>query len=179
MELNQKYQSLLKQGIDFHTQYADKFVAELKTFGFNFMNITTNEVSIPLACLNPAYEIVKEKLHSSNYSPISSDAKVKEISNLKKYEIEQCFDLTLRALDKVLNFIYENNLKQYITRIDYISYLIGLFVYIGDTSFDTSQENAIITWCKNVEFNNLPNSKRRSIYDELLRVKNISATRVV
>lgn len=165
--------NLLPKGVDFYTLYANKFVSKLNSNGVKFSVLTT-EVSIPLACLNSAYEIVTNRAHSSNYSPIPSDAKINQICKLENYDLEKCFDLTLKAIDNVFKFVNQNNLNHYISlRIDYITYLIGLFVYIGNSTINEKQKNAIIDWCKNVNFKNESNTARRAKFDKLLAIRNL------
>lgn len=164
--------NMLVKGVDFYREYSNKFVEKLS--GASLENLFIREdtkVSIPLATLNPAYEIIKNRTHSSNCSPIPSDVKALTISNLEPVEIEAIFDMTLIALDKALSFIYDNNLTP--TRIDYLTYLTGLFVYNNNEDMNTQQKEEVINWFSNVDFTDKGNSERRDIFDKLLLIKDL------
>lgn len=53
-----------------------------------------------------------------------SDIKENQLCNLNTEKLRDCINLTLEALEKVLHFIADNDLKQP-DRVDYINYLIG------------------------------------------------------
>lgn len=71
----------------------------------------STEISIPLSALNPAYEVITNKTHSLNFSPIPSDVKASTISKLNNDEIKNIFDMTLESLDKSIDFIEETTRK--------------------------------------------------------------------
>ncbi|WP_294379087.1 cysteine desulfurase family protein [uncultured Clostridium sp.] len=82
--------NMLVKGIDFYKEYSNKFVEKLAEGSLEHLIIRKDtEVSIPLAVLNPAYEIIKNKLHSSNCSPIPSDAKGIALSKLEPDELRK------------------------------------------------------------------------------------------
>ena len=77
--------------------------------------------------------------------------------------------MTLEALDNVLDFIDDNELKKP-TRIDYINYLIGYFIFNGNDSMDKDKE-FLIKWYDTVNFTNKSNSIRRDIFTNLIYKK--------
>lgn len=164
--------NMLVKGVDFYKEYSNKFVEKLAEGSLEHLIIRKDtEVSIPLAALNPAYEIVKDKLHSSNCSPIPSDAKGIALAKLEPNELRKIFDMTLVGLEKAISFIYDNKLNP--ERIDYITYLTGLFVYNQNNDMNERQKTEIIDWFNNVNFINLGNSERREIFDKLILIKDI------
>lgn len=161
---------MLVKDVDFYKEYSNKFIERLKKYSLDKLFVKkTTEISIPLAALNPAYEVLMEKDHSNNYSPIASDAKASIISKLRKEEILNIFGMTLAALDKSIEFIEDNNLKSP-SRIDYIAYLLGLFVYLGDRGLGKNQIHQVIKWYNEVDFSNQNNGERRNAFDKLIRI---------
>ena len=123
-------------------------------------------MSIPLATLNSAFEIVSgKKKHTLNYSPIPSDTKGSFLNELEPNQLRKCFKMTLDGLEDALNFIDINSLQEP-SRIDYISYLSGYFTYNKNAS-NTSIQN-VINWYNNTNFGNKSNQERRELYNELL-----------
>ncbi|MCY7755673.1 hypothetical protein MOC99_18340 [Bacillus haynesii] len=161
---------MLVKGVDYYKEYAEKFGDKLKESGFDGLFVKkATEISIPLAALNPAYEILKQRQHSPNFSPMPSDVKASLISKLKAEELRTIFEWTLEALDKVLAFIESKHLVKP-KRIDYITYLLGAFVFLGKSKLNESQENFLIEWYGNVEFSKKDNGIRRKIFDNLIEV---------
>ena len=77
--------------------------------------------------------------------------------------------MTLDALDKALDFIKNNNVKEP-DRIDYITYLTGYFVFnAGNLSSETA--NKLVAWYNNVDFTNQSNTGRRVIFTKLIQIK--------
>lgn len=67
---------MLVKEVDYYKEYSNKFVERLDQSSLDKLFVKkATEVSIPLAALNPAYEVLKGKEHSSNFSPIPSDVK--------------------------------------------------------------------------------------------------------
>ena len=83
-------------------------------------------------------------------------------------QLLKCFNVTLEALDKVLNFIEDNNLKKH-NRSDYINYLIGYFVFHRD-EITEKQKDLLINWYNTVNFVNKSNTERRKLYANLLKL---------
>lgn len=165
---------MLIKGVDFYKEYSDKFVEKLRESSLEQLIVfKATEVSIPLAALNPAYEVLKNKDHKSNFSPMPSDVKANLISKLDKGDIRKLFDMTLDALERAVEFIEENELKLP-DRIDYVTYLLGAFVFLGnDSRISETQKEQIIEWYKNVEFSKKDNGERRRYFEELIRVRYI------
>lgn len=168
-EVQMKLTRLQVKGLDFYKEYADVFREKLELYGYDNLFVQKNtEVSIPLATLNPSFEIIlNKKHHSLNYSPIPSDAKTSIISDMEIEDLRTCFKLTLNGLDKALNFINENNLPAP-SRIDYITYLTGYFVYNRDIEITYPKKQELIDWYNTVSFSDKSNSERREIFDSLL-----------
>ena len=77
----------------------------------------------------------------------------------------KCFSLTLDALDKVIDFVEDNDLK-IPSRIDYINYLLGYFIFNNDI-WDTNKDS-LIKWYDTVDFTNKSNTERRDIFTDLI-----------
>ncbi|MDS9996538.1 GmrSD restriction endonuclease domain-containing protein [Bacillus atrophaeus] len=158
---------MLEKGVDFYTEYAIPFGKKLDEAGLGHLFIRkTTEVSIPLAALNAAYEVVKNKERSNNFSPIPSDEKAELLGKCEQKEIRRIFDMTLTSLDTTLDVI--STIKDDVNRIDIISYLIGVFVYNDVNKFTVEAKGELITWVKEVKFTNLSNTQRREEYSNLL-----------
>lgn len=165
---------MLIKGVDYYKEYADIFVEILKSSGLDgLLVIKATEVSIPLAAMNPAYEVVTGKEHKSNFSPIPSDVKANAISKLAKEEIRTIIKMTLEALEKSIEFIEENTLE-HPHRIDYITYMTGLFVYIGYKEMSYTQKKCLIEWYNTVEFSKKDNGERRKIFEDLIKIKDMN-----
>ena len=163
-----RFSKLKADGIDIYKQYTKPFIDKIELAGFcNLFPVKATEVSIPIAALNSAYEVVLNKEHSSNYTPIPSDTRENQIAILDSNQIRQCLNLTLAALDNVLDFIDSHNLGSP-DRIDYITYLIGFFVFKKLSPLTKSEEQELINWYRTVNFNNKSNSDRRLIFSSLL-----------
>ena len=163
-----RFSKLKANGIDIYKQYTKPFIDKIESLGFyDLFPVKATEVSIPIAALNPAYEIVIGKDHSLNYTPIPSDTRENQIALLDSNQIKKCLDLTLSALDNALKFIDSNNL--FIpNRIDYITYLTGFFVFKNSNSLTEKEKLELIDWYKTVNFTNKSNSERRVIFSSLL-----------
>ncbi len=116
--------------------------------------------------------MLKGKVHASNLSPIASDAKPSLISKLEKEEIEKIFGVTLEALDWAVEFIENNKLKEP-ERIDYVTYLLGAFVFIGSNKINHEQKAFMIERYNGMQFSNKDNGERRKAFEELITVKDI------
>ncbi|MGE7762284.1 GmrSD restriction endonuclease domain-containing protein [Peribacillus sp. NPDC097895] len=159
---------MLEKGVDFYVEYAIPFGKKLDAVGLGHLFIRkTTEVSIPLAALNAAYEVFKGKERSNNFSPIPSDEKSELLGKCENEEIRRIFNITLTALDTTLNFI--SSIKDDITRIDIITYLIGVFVYNDVNNFTDETKQELIAWVKDVNFTNQSNTQRREEYSRLLK----------
>ena len=156
-------------GIDIYTQYTHIYRDKILEYGYNFFTPQKVNVSYPIAALNPAYEVLISGRHSNNFAPISSDTKEDKLCNLKTEELNKCFELTLKSLDKALQFIENNKLKKF-NRSDYINYLLGYFTFHREVLTDKQKER-IIYWYNNVDFTNRTNTERRKIYSELLQIE--------
>ncbi|NFL95085.1 hypothetical protein FDB73_01635 [Clostridium botulinum] len=160
---------MLVKGVDYYKEYSDIFGEILRESGLEkLFVIKATEISIPLAALNPAYEILTEREHKNNLSPIPSDAKASLISKLDKDSIRKVFSMTLNSLEYAIDFIESNHLEKP-ERIDYLTYMLGAFVYMGKKEINNKQRDILIEWYNTVKFSKKDNGERRKIFDELLK----------
>lgn len=165
---------MLVRGIDFYKEFSDKFFELLEQSNLSELFIhKTTEISIPLACLNAAYESITKQEHSGNFSPIPSDAKGIFMSRLDEGLLRNMFNLVLTSLKTTIEFISSEKLA-IPTRIDYITYLTGLFTHLGNSSVTSVQKQHIIDWYNHVEFSSSGNTARRNMFNKLLSVKDLS-----
>ncbi len=164
---------MLIKGVDYYQEYSNKFLERLNAEGLsNLIIVKATEISIPLACLNPAYEVLIKKEHATNFSPIPSDAKASAISKLEASEIRTIFSITLDAMENALSFIKNNNLPEP-NRIDKITYLIGVFAYLGTSNLNSNQNDYLVNWYYNTDFTNKDNSEKRRMFEKLISVKSL------
>lgn len=166
--IQMRFSKLKAHGIDVYTQYTHIYRNKVLDFGYDYFTPQKSNVSYPIAALNPAYEVFISGRHSNNFAPISSDIKENQLCNLEPEKLKKCFKVTLEALDQVLKFIEDNNLKKH-NRSDYINYLIGYFVF-HRKGITKEQENDLINWYNRVNFTNKSNTARRKIYSDLLNL---------
>lgn len=164
-----RFSKLRLQGIDIYTQYTNKFRDKIEGAGMDLFKVKDTEVSIPVAALNPAYEIITEKQHSLNYTPIPSDVRENQLCSLDAKQLKECFSITLESLDRAINFIEDNQLKKP-NRIDYLTYLTGLFVFMNGKEINDTQNSKLIEWYTSVNFSNQTNTERRDIFTQLLNM---------
>lgn len=166
--IQMRFSKLKAHGIDVYTQYTHIYRNKILEYGYDYFTPQKTNVSYPIAALNPAYEFLNSGQHANNFAPISSDTKENQLCKLKPNQLLKCFDITLKALDKVLHFIEDNELKKH-NRADYINYLIGYFVFHGEGITD-KQKESLINWYNTVNFINKSNTARRKLYADLLKL---------
>ncbi len=166
--IQMRFSKLKAHGIDVYTQYTHVYRNKVLEYGYDYFTPQKANVSYPIAALNPAYEVLTSGRHTNNFAPISSDTKENQLCNLEPEQLLKCFDLTLEALDKVLKFIDDNELKKH-NRSDYVNYLIGYFVFHREDITD-EQKDALINWYNTANFTNKSNTERRKIYSDLLKI---------
>lgn len=119
---------------------------------------------------NPAYEIVVNGgKHNLNYAPIPSDTKESQLTALEVERLNEIVKISLTGLCEALEFIDNENLEDYVDRMDYILYLAGYCMFHCDNDIQVKKEN-IIKWFTTVEFTNKTNGDRRKIFDDLLAI---------
>lgn len=165
--LQMRFSKMKVHGIDIYVMYTLKFKSKLLEYGYDFFSPQKTSVSYPVAALNPAYEVIMNKPHTDAYAPIPSDTKENQLCTMPPKLLIQCFDKTLEALDKTMDFIVEQNVDAP-DRIDYINYLTGYFVYNSNPT--EKQIDKLVEWYKNVDFNNKSNSRRRMIFTQMLDI---------
>jgi uncharacterized protein with ParB-like and HNH nuclease domain len=154
---------------DIYAGFITPYKNIVKDYGFDelFSPFSSN-VSYPIASLNPAFEyLLRDGFHSKNYAPIPSDTKESMLLKLDKEQLNEISNLTLKALKKALDFIFEYQLRDYIVAMQYVMYLTGYFIFQNDHI----QEDKIANWVKKTKFDNLSNGERRTIYKELISGK--------
>lgn len=152
---------------DMYSRFITPYQQTVNEYGFSdlFSPFSSND-SYPIASLNPAFEyLMKDKVHSKNYAPIPSDTKEKMLIKLTLSELSDISNLTLKSLKKALEFIFNNDLQDNITKMQHVMYLTGYFV------FNQNQENLsnLVTWTRNVVFDNVSNGEKRNIFDKLIQ----------
>ncbi|WP_050568335.1 GmrSD restriction endonuclease domain-containing protein [Lacticaseibacillus paracasei] len=154
---------------DIYTEYVEPFKDKLSDYGLSeLMSPFTTRVSYPIVSLNPSYEVqINKSSHKLNYAPIPSDAKKTALSKLNRDQLSDMSTKTLESLDYALKLIYDNHLTNYVTRIDYVLYLTGYFVFNNYPPTDEISQS-LQDWIKNVKFENQSNKERREIYNRLL-----------
>lgn len=170
--IQMRFSKLKLENIDIYTQYTKKFKEKIEGYGYELFKVKETEVSIPVATLNSAYEVITKRVHRDNYTPIPSDTRENSICSLNANELLKSFEITLNALDRALEFIDSNNLKEP-DRLDYITYLTGTFVFIGERKLIDEEFEKIINWYNEVKFTNKSNTERRKIFSQLLSGVNI------
>lgn len=161
--IQMKFSKLKVHGIDIYTQYAYVYRDMIQEHGYDFFKL-----SYSIAALNPAYEVLFSGKHSNNFAPISSDTKENQLCKLNPDKLKECFEMTLEALEKALNFIENNDLEKY-NRPYFVNYLIGYFVFHKE-KISNQQKNNLINFYKNVTLGNQTNAERRSLYSILLNL---------
>lgn len=165
--IQMRFAKMKAHGLDIYTQYTNIYRSKLQEFGYDFFSPQKTTVSYPIAALNPAYEVIcSGAIHQNNFSPMPSDTKENQLCNLHIEKLQECINLTLKTLEKVLDFIQDNDLKKP-DRIDYINYLIGYFIFNAE-SMTIERKEKLIAWYNTVNFTNKSNTERRNIYTELL-----------
>lgn len=168
--LQMSFSKLKVYNLDIYSDYTEPFKQKANEYGYDelFSPFTTN-VSYPIAALNPAYEVIeKDGVHNTNYAPIPSDTKESILTKLDVDIFESIIKLTLKSLEAGLLFVENNDLRRYITRMDYILYLTGFFAYQNSEELTTELEDELINWVKTVNFTNQSNSARREMFTDLL-----------
>lgn len=152
--------------VDIYSDYVKAYEKMIKDAGYyQLFKKTSTKVSAPIAALNPAYEIIMNQKHVNNFAPFSSDAKGKKIQELTPEKLDAMFEMTISGLSRALSFIDEHDLPKP-SRIDYINYLAGYFVFNPRVS-TRSNEKDLIDWYRTVDFKKT-NSERRQIFTDLL-----------
>lgn len=165
--IQMEFSKLKADGVDIYVEYTEKFTQKLNDYSLDVFTGKSTEVSYPISSLNAAYENITGSKHTNTLSPISSDAHIKMICKLDILELKQCFDMTLNALNKTLKFIYTNGLKKP-SRIEFITYILGYFVWLGNNELSIQQSDKLINWYNTVDFTNLPNHLKRNIFSDLI-----------
>lgn len=166
-KIQMEFSKLKADGIDIYIEYTEKFTNILNDNSLNVFTQKSTEVTYPISALNAAYEKITHSNHINTLSPIASDAHIKMICKLEVDNLKRCFDITLSALDKALSFIKINALKSP-PRIEYITYLLSYFVWLGDNDLSIQQSKKLVEWYNTINFTNLPNPMKRNVFTDLI-----------
>ncbi len=168
--LQMKFAKMLVSGLDIYPEYIEKFNEKINELGWGRLFRTKDtEVSFPISALNPAYEVfTKQPVHALNFCPIPSDTREGYLTALGTNELREIIQTTLKYLDEVLEFIKNESLTTP-TRMDQITYLLGVLVFNGSNSLNDSQKVKIKDWYEDINFTNMSNSERRKNFDQLLK----------
>ena len=153
--IQMRFSKLKVHGIDIYTQYTNLYRNKVLEHGYDYFTPQKTNVSYPIAALNPAYELLTSGKHSNNFAPMSSDTKENQLCNIKPEKLQKCFCITLKALDKTLDFIEDNDLEKH-NRADYVNYLLGYFVF-HDNDITDEKKRKLINWYNTVNFTNKSN----------------------
>ncbi|MCL0319191.1 DUF262 domain-containing protein [Apilactobacillus xinyiensis] len=167
-KMQMKIAKLKIKNFDIYTEYTRPYAEMLRKYNLNklFNKFTTN-VSYPVSALNPSYEIIISKKHKSNFAPMASDSKEDKLINLDLKELRDISSNSLQDLQKALIFIKDNDLYEYITRMDYVMYLSGYFTF-NNEDIDEEKKKSLLKWVKTVSFDNKSNGSRRKIFNSLI-----------
>lgn len=166
------FSKLRMQGIDIYKQYTSIYNDKLINSGYgNLFKMEKTTVSYAISALNPSLE-KKLKIKSKHYTPIPSDTKEKRICTLSEKDLKLLFKETLNSLDIVVDFLkkFDSSIVK-INRVDYINYIIGFVTLNSISNLDKATIIDLTEWCKNTNFTNLSNPKRRELYSSLLENK--------
>lgn len=175
--IQMRFSKLRVEGIDIYTQYTKKFKEIIDNYGLDLFKVKDTEVSIPVAALNPSYEVIMDKIHTKNYTPIPSDTRENQICSLTSSQLLKCFELTLEGLKKSMALIDENKLENP-TRLDYITYLTGVFAF-KNNNLTEEEVVKVVKWYKEVDFKNKSNTERRIIFSDLLGLVGVEVAQEV
>lgn len=158
------------KGIDAYKEYIQIFKEKILEYDGKLFRQKTTEVSYPMTLLNSAYEFLKKKEHANNYSPIASDYTFGILDDFKtKEEVLEVFSVTLKAVDRAIDFIKTNNLKKK-KRIEYVTYLSGYFVFNNTKDIEESRKKRLINWYNESDFTDRGNTEKRDMFSELLHI---------
>ncbi len=160
---------LKTKDIDYHKEFIEPFMDLIEEYGFEgYFPTEATKVTYPLSALNPAYDYLFATERANNMAPIPSDVKEKKLCLLETAQLNELFRRTLDALQKVLVFIEENCLERYLrNRLEYITFAIGYYIFNNNELSDDKKEN-LIQWFKNTNFVNMPNTEKRTVYQNLI-----------
>lgn len=168
-DVQMKLSKLKIDGIDIYADYTIPFRNLLESSGLDLFRMKDTETSIPIATLNSAYEVLMERSHILNFTPIASDVRPLQICSMTPpNKIKQALSITLMALQKSIDYLQANDIK--IDRIDYITYLTGFFVWLEDKELSHEQDEQLKTWLLSTSFDNKSNTERRKLFNNLLRI---------
>ncbi|MCX0386982.1 DUF262 domain-containing protein [Clostridium perfringens] len=159
------------KGVDAYKEYIQEFRNRLISYDEKLFRQKTTEVSYPMTLLNSAYEFVKQKEHTSNFSPIPSDYTYGILDDFKEAaEVRDLFKITLKGVDDAIKFILDNNLENK-KRIEYVTYLAGYFVFNKYEDISSETIVKLKEWYNAAEFGSKGNTERRDMFTELLKLK--------
>lgn len=161
---------LKMKDVDYHSEYITVFVKQLFDKGYSeIFTSKATQVSYPLAALNPAYDYLFSKIDTRKIAPIASDVKEGRICDLNGDQLKKLFEITLHSLELTLEFI-DNNGLNIPTRMEYITFAMGYFIYGDNEELTEKRKEFLIDWFNNIEFTNMVNSRKREEYYRLINM---------
>lgn len=97
---------------------------------------------------------------------MAPDVRVESINSMKTDDLLRSFDITLKALDRTIDFIETNKLKSP-SRVDYINFLMGYFIF-NPEELKYYERDFLLSWYNSIDFKNTSNTDRRNIYTKLI-----------
>ncbi|EGQ2890235.1 DUF262 domain-containing protein, partial [Staphylococcus pseudintermedius] len=158
--LQMSFSKLKLYDFDIYTDYVNLYKEKLVDYGLEelFSPFSTN-ISYPIASLNPALEVlINDGVHKNNFAPIPSDTKESKITSLTLDELHKITKLSLNGLEKALKYLWDNMLIDKITRMDYILYLAGYFIFNPNPQKEHLEY--VKLWIRKSNFNNKSNGER-------------------
>ena len=159
---------LKTKDVDYYKEFIEPFMSIIESNGYgNFFPTQATRTTYPLSALNPGYDFLFSTETNKNKAPIPSDAaKEKKLTTLEADQLHQLFNITLQALQNVMNFIDAENIKLS-GRMEHITFALGFFVYHG-TSMSHEKKEFLKKWINTTNFVNVSNSSKRKIYQNLI-----------
>src|SRR5699024_7311466 len=167
--LQMKFSKMLVKGLDIYPQYVVPYVERIYSRGLNKLFKTkATETSFQIAALNPAYEVLITP-NSINYtSPIPSNTNEDQLASLDITQLRQIIEITLEALDSAFMFIEQEKLRKPV-RMEQLTYIMGVIIHNKSEELEKYQREILVKWYKTVNFINMPNTEKRTLYRELLQ----------
>ena len=168
-DIQMRFAKMRVHDVDIYSDYARVYVEKIESCGYtDFFKPHTTNLTYPVAALNPAYILLTGRERKNNFAPIAPDTKQVLLSKLEPDKLKRCFELTLDALDKAIEFIGSNRMKRP-DRVDFLNYLIGFFV-INNNGISSDVNSAVVKWVNETDFTNKSNTDRRKLYESLINI---------
>lgn len=167
--LQMKFSKMLIKGLDIYPEYIGPYVEKIYSRDLNKLFKTkATETSFPIAALNPAYEVLTAQNSVNITCPIPSNTNESQLASLNVDQLRQVIKLTLEALDFSFEFIKQEKLRKP-SRMEQLTYIMGVIIHNKSTDLDDYQREKLRKWYTSVNFSNMSNTEKRTLYKELLQ----------